>query len=161
MAVEQPLLDLVVDPSEFSPDSVHLVDETDTRDAVLGRLTPHCLALRLDPFDSRKDDDGPVQHAQRSFHFRGEVNVPGGIDDVDRDRPAVGILPVAGDRRGDDRDPALALLLQVIGRRVSLVNVPHPVDLASVIENPLGRGCLAGVDMGNDADVADEREIRM
>ena len=72
-----------------------------------------------------------------------------------------GVLPAAGDRRRDDRDAPLPLLFQVVGRRVSLVHVPHPVDLTGVVEDAFGGRGLAGVDVGNDADVADLAEVRL
>jgi hypothetical protein len=36
----------------------------------------------------------------------------------------------------------------------ALVNLTDLVDLLGVEEDPLGNGRLAGVDMGNDADIA-------
>ncbi len=156
VALEQPVLDLVVDPLELGADAIHLVDEADPGDAVLGRLPPDGLALCLDPLDGREHDDGAVEHAERTLDLGREVDVPRRIDDVDRDRASLGVLPVAGDRRGDDRDPPLALFLEVVGRRIPLVDVPHPVDLARVVQDPLGRRRLAGVDVRDDADVADE-----
>ena len=68
-----------------------------------------------------------------------------------------GILPAAGDRRRHDRDPSFPFLGQVVGRGVALVDVPHAVDRAGVVEDPLGRRRLAGVDVGDDADVANRR----
>ena len=65
------------------------------------------------------------------------------------------VLPAARDRRGDDRDPALAFLVEVVGGGIPLVDIPHPVDLAGVIQDPLGGRRLAGVDVRDDADVAD------
>ena len=99
--------------------------------------------------------DGAIEHAERPLDLGGEVHVAGGVDDVDRDRLPGRVLPVAGDRRGHDGDPTLALLLEVVGRCVPLVDVPHPVDLAGVIEDALGRGGLAGVDVGDDPDIPD------
>ncbi len=89
VALEQPFLDLLVDPLELGADAVHLVDEADPGDAVLGRLPPDRLALRLDPLDGREHDDGAVQDPQRALDLGGEVDVPGRVDDVDRDRLAL------------------------------------------------------------------------
>ena len=75
VALEQPLLDLVEDPLELGADAVHLVDEADPRDAILGRLPPDGLALRLDPLDGREHDDGAVEHAERPLDLGGEVDV--------------------------------------------------------------------------------------
>jgi hypothetical protein len=99
------VLDLAEDPLELGADAVHLVDEAEPGDRVLARLPPDGLALRLDPLDGREDDDGAVEDAERALDLGGEVDVAGGVDDVDRH-----VLPPAGDGRRDDRDPALALL---------------------------------------------------
>ena len=147
--------DLVEDPVELGPDPVHLVDEADPRDVVLGRLPPDGLALGFDPLHGREDDDGPVEHAERALDLRREIDVAGRVDDVDRDRVPGGVLPVAGDRRGDDRDSALLFLFEVVGGGGPLVHVAHAVDLARVVQDPLGRRRLAGVDVGDDADVAE------
>ncbi len=147
VALQQPLLDFLVDPLELGADAVQLVDEADPGNAVLGRLPPDRLALGLDPLDGRKHDDSTVQDPQRALDLGGEVDVPGRVDDIDRERLAIDILPATGDRRCDDRDPPFPLLLEVVGRGVSLVDVPHAMDLAGVIQDPLGRRRLAGVDV--------------
>ncbi len=86
----EPVLDLVEDAVELGADAVHLVDEAEPRDLVLRGLPPDGLALGLDPLDGREDDDGAVEHAERAFDLGGEVDVAGCVDDVDRDRLAVG-----------------------------------------------------------------------
>ena len=86
--LSQPLLDLLVDPLELGADAVHLVDEAEPGDVVLGRLPPDGLALGLDPLDGREDHDRAVEHAERPLDLGGEVDVAGGVDDVDRDRLA-------------------------------------------------------------------------
>ncbi len=79
---------------ELRADAVHLVDEADAGDVVLVGLPPDGLALGLDAFDGREDDDRAVEHAQAAFDLGREVDVAGRVDDVD---PAV--LPLAGDGR--------------------------------------------------------------
>ena len=78
--------DLLVDPLELGADAVHLVDEADPGNVVLGRLPPDGLALGLDPLDGREDHDRPVEHAERPLDLGREVDVAGRVDDVDRDR---------------------------------------------------------------------------
>ena len=146
---------------ELGADAVHLVDEAEPGHVVLGGLPPDGLALRLDPLDGREDHHRAVEHAERPLDLGREVDVPRSVDDVDRDRLAASVLPAAGDRRRDDRDAPLALLLQIVGGGVALVDVSHPVDLAGVIEDPFRGGGLAGVDVGDDADVADPAEVRL
>ena len=40
----------------------------------------------LDPFAGGENDDGTVEHAEAAFDFGGEIDVTGGIEQVDRDR---------------------------------------------------------------------------
>jgi hypothetical protein len=52
-------------------------------------------------------------------------------------------------------DPALLLLLHPVHDGSALVDLAHLVGAARVVEDPLGRGRLAGIDVGHDADVAE------
>ncbi len=85
MALEQAFLDLPVDALELRPDPVHLVDEAKPRHPVLRRLPPDGLALRLHALDGREDHDRAVEHAPATLDLGGEVDVAGGVDDVDPD----------------------------------------------------------------------------
>src|SRR5205085_2263489 len=85
---------------------------------------------------------------QRSLHLDGEVDVPGGVDDVD---PVV--LPPARGRGRRDGDPPLAFLDHPVHDRGALVDLTDLVGLARVVEDPLGRRGLARVDVGHDPDV--------
>jgi hypothetical protein len=140
---------------EVGADAVHLVDVGDPRNPVLVSLTPHRLRLRLDAGDGVKQRDRAVEHAQRPLNLDGEVDVARRVDDVD----AVA-LPVCGGRGRGDRDAALLLLLHPVHHRSALVNLPHLVGPAGVIEDALSRRRLTGVDVSHDSDVASvfERE---
>ena len=77
------LLHAVDAHEEVGADLVHLVHERDARDAVLVRLTPHRLALRLDAVAAVEHRDRAVEHAQAALDLDGEVDVAGRVDDVD------------------------------------------------------------------------------
>src|SRR5262249_27233281 len=109
----------------------------------------------FDAFHGRKDDDGTVEHTERALDLGGEVDVPGRVDDIDRQWLAGLVFPGASDCRRDDGDAALALFVQVIGGRIPLIDIAHAMNFAGVVEDPFGGGRLAGVDVRNDADVAD------
>ena len=134
---------------EVGADAVHLVDEAHARHFVLVGLTPHGLGLRLDAGDRVEHRDGAVEDAQRPLDLDGEVDVAGGVDDVD----AV-VVPDAGRGCGGDRDATLLLLRHVVHGRGAVVDLADLVALAGVVEDALGRGGLARVDVGHDADVA-------
>src|SRR5581483_4565500 len=90
-----------------------------------------------------------VKDTQRAFDFDGEVNVAGSIDDVD----AV-IAPEAGRSSGSDGNSPLALLLHIVHGGSAFVDLADAVGFARVEQDPFGHGCLAGIDVRDDADVA-------
>nr|AHE14890.1 hypothetical protein asmbl_2 [uncultured bacterium] len=127
---------------------VELVDEAHARDAVLLRLPPDLLGLRLHTGDAVVHGDRTVEHPQRPLHLDGEVDVPGGVDDVD-----VVTVPGALGRGGGDGDAALLLLLHPVHRGRAVVDFTDLVVDAGVEEDALGGRRLAGVDVRHDPDV--------
>ena len=139
---------------EVGAGAVELVDEAHARDVVLVGLAPDGLGLRLDAGDPVVDGDGAVEDAQRALDLDGEVDVAGGVDDVDRV-----VLPGALGRGGRDRDAALLLLLHPVHRGGAVVDFTDLVVDAGVEEDALGRGGFARVDMRHDPDVAGLGEL--
>ena len=148
------LLDGAHGEVEVRADLVHLVDEADARHVVLVGLTPHLLGLRLDTLLAVEDGDGAVEHAQAALHLDGEVDVPGGVDDVD----LVAIPEAGGSSRGDGDTPLL-LLLHPVHRGGTVVHLTDLVADTGVVEDALGRRRLTGIDVRHDADVADLGEV--
>ena len=68
---------------EVGADAVHLVDVGDARHAVLVRLAPDRLGLRLDAGDRVEQRDRAVEDAQRALDLDREVDVARRVDDVD------------------------------------------------------------------------------
>ncbi len=138
---------------EVGTGTVHLVDERDPRYAVPVGLPPHRLALRLHPGHRVEHGHRTVEHPQRTLHLVGEVDVPRGVDQVD---PVA--VPGAAHGRGEDGDAPVPLL------RVEVRDGRAVVDLAALVrgsggeQDPFGDGGLAGVDVGEDAEVADDGE---
>ena len=66
--------------------------------------------------------------------------------------------PAAGGGGGGDGDPPLLLLGHPVHDRLAVMDLAHLVGLAAVKEDALRHGGLAGVDVGDDADVADQIE---
>ena len=134
---------------EVGPNAVHLVDVADARDAVLVRLMPDGLRLRLDAADRAEEGDGTVQDAQAALDLDGEVHMAGRVDDVDR-----GVVPASGGGGRGDRDAAFLLLGHPVHDGRALVDLAHLVRLACVVQDALGGRGLAGIDVSHDADVA-------
>ena len=139
---------------EVGADLVHLVDEADPRDVVFVGLPPHLLGLRLDTLLAVEDGHGAVEHAQAALHLDGEVDVAGGVDDVD-----LVVFPEAGGGRGGNGDPALLLLLHPVHGGGAVVHLTDLVADTGVVEDALRRRRLAGVDVRHDADVADLGQV--
>ncbi len=141
---------------EVGADAVHFVDEADPRHVVLVGLAPHRLGLGLHAGHGVEHGDGAVEDAQRALHLDGEVDVARGVDDVD---PVV--APRAGGGGGGDGDAALLLLDHPVHGRGAFVHLTDLVVAPRVIEDALGRGGLARVDVGHDPDVAGlgQREV--
>ena len=148
------VLDAVEGTVEVGTGAVHLVDEAHPRNVVLVGLAPHRLGLRFDAGDAVEHRNGTIEHAERALDFDGEVDVAGGVDDVDRV-----VTPLArGGRRGDG-DASLLLLLHPVHGRGAVVDLADLVGLAGVVEDPLGRRGLARVDVGHDPDVPGVGEV--
>jgi hypothetical protein len=135
---------------EVGADAVHLVHEADARNVVLVGLAPDGLGLGLDTGDGVEDRDGSVENAQRALYLDREVDVAGGVDDVD----AMSVPLTSGRGRGDG-DAALLLLDHPVHRGGTLVHLTDLVVLTGVEQDALGRRGLARVDVRHDADVSD------
>ena len=68
-------------------------------------------------------------------------------------------IPEAGGGRRLDGDAALLLLSHEVHRRGAIVGLADLVVLAGVVQDTLGGGGLAGIDVSHDADVTDLVEI--
>src|SRR6185437_1517438 len=102
--------------------------------------------LRLDALVGIENAYRAVEHAERALHFDGEVDVTRRVDDVE-----ALFFPERGRRGRRDRDAPLLLLLHEIHGRSAIVHFADLVALAGVIEDPLGRRRLAGIDVRHDA----------
>jgi hypothetical protein len=110
--------------------------------------------LRFHARDRIEDRHGPIEHPQGTLDLDSEVDVSGGVDQVDSMIP-----PETRRRRRGDGDPTLLLLRHEIHDGCSVVDLADPVRLARVVQHSLCRRGLAGVDMGHDPDVADGRDV--
>ncbi len=135
--------------------AVHLVDIAHAWHVVVVGQAPVGFGLRFHAGHAVEHHDCAVEHAQGAVHFDGEVHVARGVDDVD-----LLALPEGRHGGGLDGDATLLFLLKVVrrGRRLEIlgvVDVDDGVLAARVIQDALGGRGLAGIDVGDDANVAD------
>ena len=145
----EPLADFVERAEEIGPLAVHLVNQCDSRHAVLVGLMPHRLALRFDAFPRAEHHHAAVKHAQAALDLSGEIDVAGRIDQID-----LNVLPRERDRRGVDRNPPLLLLGVEVGHGGAFIDGPNAVAEPAVEQHSFGDGSFARVDVGDNADVA-------
>ena len=133
---------------EVSAGLVHLVDEHDTRNIVFVSLTPHGFGLWLNALVTVENADSTVEHSQRTLDFNGEVNVAGGVDDVQ-----TLAVPEGGGRSGGNRDATLLLLLHPIHGGSTFVHFADFMRLAAVVKDPFSGRRFPCIDVGHDAEI--------
>ena len=142
---------------EVSTHGVHLVDVHHTGDFVFISLTPNGLRLRLDTTLCGQNGHRTVQNAQRALDLNSEVHVARSVDNVDavtilleRNRIllGLGVRPVAGGSSGSDGDTTLLLLNHPVHGSAAIMN------FADLVQDTLGSGRLAGIDMSHNADIS-------
>ena len=107
------------------------------------------------PETAQNSATAPIEHAQGTLHLDGEVDVPGGVEDVDAmlGEGLVHALPEAGGGGGGDGDAALLFLLHVVHHGRAVMHLADLVRDAGVEQDALGRRRLPRVDVRGDADV--------
>src|SRR6266542_3832457 len=153
------LAELILHAERVRAGPVALVDEREARHLVAPHLAVDGERLALDAGDRAEHQDRAVQDAQRPLDLDREVDVAGGVDDVE-----VEPLPLAVRRGGGDGDAALALELHRVHLGADAVLALHlvdGVDPVRVEQDPLGQRGLPAVDVGRDPDVPELREIRV
>ena len=137
------------DAVEVSADAVELVDVNDTGDLGVVGVAPVGLGLWLNAAGSAENADAAVENFKGTINFDGEVNVARGVDDVE-----LVVIPETSGGGGLNGDAAFSFLIHEVHGGFAVVNLTDLVDFSGKFENTLGGGCLAGVNVGENADVA-------
>ena len=145
----KPINDRLHAGEKVGPDTIHLIHECDARNTILVRLPPNRFGLRLDSLHGIEHGNRAVKDPQGSLNLDGEVYVTGSIDDID----AV-IFPETGRCGRGNGNPAFPLLFHPVHRGSTLMYLTHLMGQPRVVQNALGRRCLAGINVSHDADIA-------
>ena len=142
---------------------VDLVEHRDDVQVGAEREVEVGQGLRLDPLCGVDQQHGGLARLERPGHLVGEVDVPRGVDHVEHVGAGLGrCVVVRLDRPRHphglalDGDAALALdvhPVEVLRPRGPLVDDPGQ------LQHPVGQRRLAVVDVGDDAEVADDRGV--
>ncbi len=147
------LLHLTNNLEEVCARAVHLVYITDTGNVIFVSLTPHSLTLRLNTAYRTECSDSTVKHAERTLNLYSEVNVSGGVNQVDF-KLVVVIFPESGGSGGSNCDTTLLLLLHPVHGGCAIVNLTDLVSKTCIEEDTLRSGGFSGIDVSHDADIA-------
>ena len=124
------------DVEEVRAVAVHLVDVSDTGNAVLVRLTPDGFGLRLNAAACAEHRDRAVETGKRLFAARAAVD-----------------SPLGGGSRGSNGYTAFLLLFHPVHGSRALVDFADFVSFARVIKDTLGRRGFARVDVSHNTDI--------
>ncbi len=134
---------------KIRPGAVHLVDKADARHLVFAGLAPDRLGLRLDSAHRAEQADGAVQDAQAAFHLDGEIDVSGGVDDVD-----LVLAPDTGGGRAANGDAAFLFLHHKVHSGLPVMGLAEFMRAPGIVQYALGAGSLAGVNMRHNTYVS-------
>ena len=123
---------------------------------VLDRLVDVGERLRLDPLRGVDHQQRALARGKAAADLVGEVDVAGGVHEVEGvGEPVLGGV-VQAHRLRLDGDPALLLDVHVIKHlRAHLARG----EAARALDQPVGEGRLAMVDVGNDREITDEGQF--
>ncbi len=150
------VLDLGADLLGLGGGEVDLVDDGDDLVVVLDRLVDVGERLRLDPLRGVDDQQRAFARGEAAGDLVGEVDVAGGVHQVELIGLAVLGGVVEADGLGLDGDAALALDVHVIKDLLAHLALGQP---AGRLDQPVGQRRLAMVDMGDDGEIADQRKL--
>jgi hypothetical protein len=150
------LVQIFLGDLEFEKGTVDLVDDKDGLDTLSQSLAEHSLGLDANTGDTVDDDESTIGDTESSSNFRGEINVTGGIDQVDQELRAVdglgnfleilliGELGVQGD--GSGLDGNTTLLLVGTGVHETSVTSSGSGDDTSTLDQRVTEGGLSVID---------------
>ena len=150
------VLDLPLHPLRLGRGEVHLVEHRDDLVVVVHRLVGVGERLRLHPLSGVDDQERALACGERPAHLVGEIHVAGRVHQVDHVLRAVCAAMGEADGLRLDGDAALALELHGIEHLAGHFAL---LQAAAALDQPVGEGGLAVVDVGDDRDVADAREV--
>jgi hypothetical protein len=150
---------------ELEESAVDLVDDKDGLDALTESLTEYGLGLNADTLDGVDDDESTVSDTESGGNLRREINVTGGVDQVDQelvlgggDRDVLEVLlvlelGVEGDGSGLDGHTTLLLIGTGVGetRRTGVLGGND----TGTLDQGVRESGLSVVDVSNDGHVTD------
>jgi hypothetical protein len=150
------VLDLLLHAVGLGGGEVDLVEDGDDLVVGVDGLVDVGERLGLDALGGVDDEERAFDRAHGAGDLVAEVDVAGGVDEVEDVGLAVLRGVVDADGVGLDGDAALALDVHRVEELLLHVAFGHG---AGELDQPVGKGRLAVVDMGHDGEIADLGEL--
>ena len=131
---------------------VHLIDEANTGNIILIRLTPNGFRLGLYALFAVENGNCTVEDAQGALYLNSKVNVTRGINDVN-----LLTVPKAGSCRGCNGDSAFFFLFHPVHGAGTIMGFPNLVVDARVVQDAFSYSGFTSINVCHDADVANLR----
>mmetsp|Transcript_622 Transcript_622/g.2017 ORF Transcript_622/g.2017 Transcript_622/m.2017 type:complete len:365 (-) Transcript_622:95-1189(-) len=145
---------------QFQDETVDLVDEDANRQSLLRRVFDQPLGVAHHPFHRVDDEKDAVRESVRRGNLVAEVDVPGGVHQVEEK-----VLPRPrrqrqGHRHGFDADlPVLLVQTRVRVPQLLLVRQPLVRDLVRLLREHVHERRLPVVQMPRDRDVSNQVRV--
>lgn len=159
------LVKVLLGDLELEKSTIDLVDDDNGLNTLAKSLSEHSLGLDTDTLDGVDDNQSTIGDTKSSSNLGREINVTGGVNQVDQEILAVGLLAdnvgnilvldltIQGDGGGLDGDTALLLVCtSICGSGIASLCGGNDTSLG---EKGVGQGRLAVIDVGNNGHVTD------
>jgi hypothetical protein len=150
------LVQILLGDLKFEERTIDLVDDDNRLDTLTKSLAEHGLGLDADTFNGIDDDESTVGNTESSSDLRGEVNVTGGVDQVDQEvilldlngnvLKILGILELGVQRDGSGLDCHTTLLLVRTRIRESSFSGLCCRDNTGTLDERVGKGRFSVID---------------
>ena len=154
---------MIANADEVSTCAVELVNEDHTGNSRVVSVAPVGLRLGLNTTRSAKYTYATVKNLEGAVNFHGEVNVAGGVNDVEAVFAVfplcVTTFPETTGSSGLNSNTALLLLFHEVGGGFTIVNFTDFVGFTREFEDTFCGRCFTSVHVGEDTDVSIERKV--
>merc|ERR1712110_313926 len=146
---------------QLKKSTIHLVDHQDGLDALTKGLAEHGLGLDAHTFDAIDDDESTISDTEGGSDLRGEINVPGGIDQVDQETSASGgsravlLVHLVVERHTSRLDGDASVLLVLAGVGETGLAGLSGTDNSGLTDQRISQGRFTMVDVSNHTHVSD------
>ena len=146
------ILDLVADPLGIGGRQVNLIDDGEDLQTVIYCQIAVGKGLRFDALGGIDNENSALTGGQRPADLIVEIDMAGGINEIEVIGFAVIGFIIQRDGAGLDGDTALPLQLHIIQDLIFHITLGNRFG---GFQDAVGEGALAVIDMGDDAEIAD------